>query len=253
MATPSASAFLDELEFLAAVEHALVIDHLTIHAALGHDMDPAEPGQVGERVREAAGAAFNIAMGEMNHLRRATSALSAAGRRPRVDRAPSIRVASGTDVTLGRPSSSELAGLVERERLVAAAVDVRWAALCRALASAEPLVDGDALEQVRFALEPCIEHSGSTKTIADLLDGVSSEQFLRVTRREAGDDVERSLLAVGDARYALVLALVRAWLGHDELAGDMRGPAIDAMGALNEFDRTLAERGLLPAFTLPPA
>jgi len=32
---------LDELELLATVEHALCIEYLTIHAALGHDLGQA--------------------------------------------------------------------------------------------------------------------------------------------------------------------------------------------------------------------
>ncbi len=252
MGALSGDAFLDELEFLADVEHALIVDNLTIHAALGHDLDAAGPDPLGERVRDAAQAAFNIAIGEMNHLRRATTALAAAGRRPSVNRAGTIAVASGAEVTLSTPDAAELRRLVERGRAIATAVDARWAELCDAVVSQEPPVAADALEQVRFALEPCIAHSDSPAAIGEHLDGLEAEQFLRGTRRDPGDDVERALLRVGDAHYALVVALVRAWLGHDELAGELRGRAIDAMGTLNEFNRTLAERGLLPAFTLPP-
>lgn len=59
---------LDELEFLATVEHALVVEYLSVGCALGHDLAPEEGGATTNQGHAAAGAASDLARGEMIHL-----------------------------------------------------------------------------------------------------------------------------------------------------------------------------------------
>jgi hypothetical protein len=45
---------LDEVEFLLTVEHALIVEYLSVRCALGYDLDTAHGGPVTEASREAA-------------------------------------------------------------------------------------------------------------------------------------------------------------------------------------------------------
>ena len=48
---------LDEVEFLLTVEHALIVEYLSVRCALGYDLDTAHGGPVNEASREAAAEA----------------------------------------------------------------------------------------------------------------------------------------------------------------------------------------------------
>src|ERR1700761_2394905 len=81
-------AVLDELEFLATVEHALIVECLTVSYALGYDLDPSEGGPPPGPARDAASAAsLQAQIHEMIHFRDINNALVAAGRTARLDRA----------------------------------------------------------------------------------------------------------------------------------------------------------------------
>src|SRR5262249_10713028 len=93
---------LDELEFLARVEHALVIECLSVCYALGYDLGPDEGGPTTEPGSEAAGAAMSLAQQtEMFHLDDLNTALVHANRLAQLDRAVSIPGGPGSDIPLG--------------------------------------------------------------------------------------------------------------------------------------------------------
>jgi hypothetical protein len=48
---------LDELEFLATVEHALIVEYLSVCCALGHDLEAGEGGPATESGRAGASVA----------------------------------------------------------------------------------------------------------------------------------------------------------------------------------------------------
>jgi hypothetical protein len=54
MATLDREHVLDELEILATVEHALIVEYLSICCALGHDLEAGDGGPTTDRCREAA-------------------------------------------------------------------------------------------------------------------------------------------------------------------------------------------------------
>ena len=71
---------LDELGFLATVEHALVVEYLSVFCALGHDLEADEGGATTDEGRNAASAASTLAMDEMFRLRNISFGLVDAGR-----------------------------------------------------------------------------------------------------------------------------------------------------------------------------
>ena len=93
-AAPSApltrDAVLDEVEFLGTVEHALIIECLSVWYALGCDLGPDEGGSTTDGGSQAAGAARGLWRSEMFHLSGVADALFKAGRPAGAGRATSI-------------------------------------------------------------------------------------------------------------------------------------------------------------------
>jgi hypothetical protein len=209
---------LDELDFLASVEHALVVEYLSVCCALGHDLQQQDGGATTRQGRAVAGAAAALAIGEMFHLKGVNRGLVGAGRSPQLGRAASIASDSVAEIALGPPSRAELVRLLDRLGAIASAVDERYARLRPAVTS-DALFDGDLLGQLRSV----IAEDGPThvKTFATLRDSVGD---LRPEERFAQQDMF--------------------------VAGSFRGLAVSAMEGLDEINRALVQRGLLPPFTL---
>jgi hypothetical protein len=240
---------LDELDVLATVEHAVCVEYLSIHCALGHALDPADASPTAEHVAAGARAAAVAAQDEMRHLHGVNRALVRAGRSPELGRASSIGLSSGSDLALGPLRLEQLERLVEREHDLAKAVDARYARLRPAVAAPTPVFDGELLDEMRRLLHPPPDHSGLATALRDELTGVPPKQYLRATPREPVDDLERALLDLSDHSYRLVVEILESWFAHeDELIGG-RGQAVDAMTSLDMVNQVLVRRGVLPPFT----
>jgi hypothetical protein len=139
-ALPSHEQALDELEFLASVEHALCVEFVLIYCALGHNLQPA--GAAGQQMAAAAGEARSLAEIQMRHLRRVNQVLTGAGRPPQLGRATHIGRTSVHEIALGPPIPTQRKPLLDREVAIAAAVDERYSRLHPAVASHDPPIRG---------------------------------------------------------------------------------------------------------------
>ena len=238
---------LDELELLAEVEHALIVENLSVSCALGHDLLAAEGGATSEQGREAARTAANLAQEEMRHLKNICNVLVDAERTPSIGRAASITGPSGGQVSLEPPTAEQLRGLIKRERDITAAVDAAYARLATALTPG--LFEDGLLQRLRSVVEAGAKHAAGTTSLRDALGDPPPPDFLRVPRRETNDAFEQRLLSVSDLAYRLVIDALRAQFAQSDVFG-FRSLATSAMDALDASNRTLAQRGLLPAFTL---
>jgi hypothetical protein len=244
---------LDQLEFLATVAHALVVEYLSVGCALGHDLEPEEGGATTTQGRDAAAAASALAVDQMFRLRRVNVALVDAGRSAQLERAASISSGSVAEVALGPPSPAQLRGLLDREEAIAKAVDERYARLGPAVTS-DPVFEGELLNQLRSVIvEDGSTHAAAVAALRDALGDLAPAHFLRVTRREPTDGFEQRLLDLSDRSYRLVLAALQERFGSQDffIAGTFRGFAVSAMAMLDDGNRVLVQRGLLPPFTLP--
>jgi hypothetical protein len=246
----TADEILDELDDLASVEHSICVEYLSIHCALGHDLEPADDGAAAQHVAQAAQAASGAAFSEMRHVRVMNRALVSAGRAPQLGRASSIRRESGSEVALGPLTVTQLERLLERERAIASAVDERYARLRRELESPTPVFEGDLLSEMVSLLSPGPDHSGLPATLMEQLEGLAPSDYLRAIPREPGDEFEGRLLDLSDHCYRLVVGSLQIWFDHDAEVFSARSQAVDTMNALNGLNRLVVERGLLPAF--PP-
>ena len=48
----TADEILDELEKVASIEHSICVEYLSIHCALGHDLEPADDGVTAQHVAQ---------------------------------------------------------------------------------------------------------------------------------------------------------------------------------------------------------
>ena len=228
---------LSELEFLATVEHALIVEYLTVQCALGHNLDPDEGGGTGGG-RDAADAASGLAGGEMTRFREVCDALVRAGHFAPLERAASIAIDdTHPEISLAPPSAAQLERLVEREEAIAKAVDARYARLVPDVASDDdlrPLVHGGQT------------HADAVATLRAALGALAPADFLRATRRDTNDAFEQRLLDLSTRSYRLVVAVL-----EQRFAPQSTLPAslpVDAMRALDGVNRLLVQRGLLPPF-----
>ena len=247
----SADEILDELDELARVEHSICVEYLSIHCALGHDLEPAEDGVTAQRVAQAAQAASVAAFSEMRHVRVINRVLVFAERAPELGRASSIHRDSSSEVALVPLTVQQLERLLEREREIASAVDERYARLRDAAESQPPMFESELLSEVISVLNPGPDHSGLPSALTEELDGIPPSAYLRAIPRDPRDELEQRLLDLSDHCYRLVVGNLRIWFEHEEEVSTARGQALDTMHALNMINRFVVEHGLLPAFPLP--
>jgi hypothetical protein len=138
---------LDELGFLATVEHALVVECLSVRCALGHDTDAAEGGATTEKGHDAADAANLLSVSEMRHLKAVNLGLIDAVRLAQLGRAASISSNPVADTSLDLPGLAQLQEVAAREHVIASAVGERYARLRPAVTSG-PGLDGDLVGDV---------------------------------------------------------------------------------------------------------
>ncbi len=224
---------LDELDQLATVEHALMVEYLTIYYALMPPRDATGPPAASGPASEAA---LTLARTEMRHLHFANGTLTRAGRPTQVGRAASIDVA-GTPTAVGLPSAAELEHVVDRERAIASAVDTRYAPVCSVLAVEDPSFN-------------CPGHLGALAQFENHLAGLDAAAYLHTTRREPRDEIERAALAVSDQYYRLIVSSVDASFAHEAELQELLNRAKDAMDLFDAVNQLLVGGGLLPAFDL---
>jgi hypothetical protein len=166
-----------------------------------------------------------------------------AGRTPTLDRALTVAGPSGV-LDLTPPTAADAPALIAREEAVAAAVDWNYARLAPAVATA-PDLSG--------AIEGGGTHTVAAAELRAALGDPPPAGAVRALRRTPDDTFEQRLLDAGDRGYALVVAALREWLGQPDpfVGGGFRQLAVQAMSHLDELDRLLVQRGLLPAFTTP--
>ena len=248
MATLDREHVLDELEIIATVEHALIVEYLSICCALGHDLEPEDGGPTTDQCREAAAAASLLAQTEMFHFKGINRALVGSGRSARLDRAEGIPNTSGQLLPVP-PDQPGLERLLEREAAMATAVDERYTQLAPAVTT-HPVFDGELLDEWRTVIvDSGPTHVGALAGLQSALQGLAAAEFLRATRRIANDSFEQRLLDTNDRTYRLVLSAVQGTFDPDfGVAGAFRGIAVSAMMTLDDSNRVLVQRGLLPAF-----
>lgn len=249
-ARPTREQALDGLAYMAALEHALVVDYLQIHCAVGGNVDPApDSGDVGVNLARLAGAFDGLAQREMKHLRILNAALVTAGRGPVLDRATHV-LAGDAAVPIASFRPEQFTDFPARERTIASALDHRYAPLHVAVEALNPPLD-DPFGTLGSFLSSPSEHTSNLDGALSQLPSFDPGPHLRATRVEPDDDVERTLLAMSDEYYRALVGNVRALFRFPDVGG-LDGRALSAMDVLSAVNDLAVERGLVPRFALTP-
>ena len=237
---------LDELAWLATVEHAMCVDYLLLHYALRTVLDAAP--EVAGAVEEAMSIAQNA---EMHHLARVNRVLVRAGRGPVLERASHVVPASGPPVALGTLHPGRFHAFPKGEAAVAATIDTRYVRLKEAVAASGTVFDTELLADLLALLDSLAGHAEAVRTLAGTLDDVDLPEVLRDLRLEPAGDLERDVVALSNRYYRTVVHSVAAGLAHDEaLAGQLLSVATSTMFQLDAVNAVLVTRGLVPPFDL---
>jgi hypothetical protein len=156
---------LTELEFLATVEHALIVEYLSVCCALGYELEASEGGATSDQGLAAASAASLLAQNQMRHLKNVNRVLVNAGREPQVGRATSLSSPRVPEIPLDPPTVAQLRSLINRESSLGRAVDERYEGLRPAVSSGQNFT-GDLLEAVSSVIDVGCRH---VQAVADLL------------------------------------------------------------------------------------
>jgi hypothetical protein len=242
---------LDEIGFLITVEHALIVEYLSVSCALGYDLAGTDGGPADGPGRAAAAAAKSQAdfgMLRVAALVRALSALRPAGG---FDRAIEIADASGTKISL-EPLAGRLEDLADREKAIAAAVDARYARLIPAMAVTASGADTFS-DDLREAVRNGTNHASAASAVLDPLAGQPVADLLLATRRSGSTEAEKALSQASDRTYSLLagtLANFYGGFGGDD-PGVFRSAALNAMDILNLLNAAMVHAKLLPSFPRP--
>jgi hypothetical protein len=242
---------LDELDFLATVCHAVLVEALTIQGAAGRDLPDDQFGPVNDQAAGLARVAGGIAMTEMRRLKNINDALLAAGRPGETGRAASISSESVPEISLAPLTPEQFIDIVPREREIGRAIGERYARLAPAVTST-PVFSGDLLTQLQGAIEDGQGYPALLAGYRDPLGGVPSGKVVRATRREAADDSEQNLLNTSDRAYRLLVQLLGLFFAppSDGVFPDVSlATVIEAMDITDGINTELTRRGLLPPFT----
>lgn len=241
---------LAELDLLAAVTHALIVEFRTLWCAFGCGLEPEELGAAGAGDGEAASVAASMALTQMFRFRDLNEALVAAGRDAQVGRADAVEGASGPPVPLVPPDAAGLADFPGRESAIARAVDWRVARLTAAVTTA-PLAGDASLDGVRAALDGVTPLADDVAGLLGAVGDARPADLVVVSGRAPDGAADERLLRVGDAVYRLVVSALANRFAQTDffVAGVFGRLAVDAMSSLEDVHRLLAVRGLLPGFT----
>jgi hypothetical protein len=242
---------LDELDFLATVCHAALVEALTIQGAAGRDLPEDQFGPINDQADGLARVAENIAMTEMRRLKQINDALLAAGRPGETGRAASISSASVPEISLASLAPEQFIDIVPRELEIGRALGERYARLAPSVTTA-PVFSGDVLIQIKGVIEDGQGYPGLLAGYREPLGSVPSGKVVRATRREAADESEQNLLDTSDRAYRLLVELLSLMFvppSEGAFLGVSLQTVIEAMNITDGINAELTRRGLLPPFT----
>jgi uncharacterized protein YbjT (DUF2867 family) len=88
-------------------------------------------------------------------------------------------------------------------------------------------------------------HAAAFAAVTDPLAGLAPGDYLRATGRQAADAFEERLLEASDRSYGLIVDALR---DQFTAGASFSSLAVSAMWVMNDINRLLAQRGLLPPF-----
>ncbi|MFE2124231.1 ferritin-like domain-containing protein [Rhodococcus aetherivorans] len=248
---------IEELQYLATVEHALCVEYLFAHYSLDAPMRlPADADTRMRRIYAAADEVFSIAIDEMRHLRWVNEALFTLGRPPRLGRADRIHRQLDRPFALRPLTPDHLDWFIEVEapsQHTGESIDGMYVRLHQTL-----LRDPDTFPEhqrlahlIKLIIDEGADHYQRFLAVKDHLAGLTPDDYLRPMHDGSTDPTDMQLLELSDLNYALLLGALNTTLTlGDKAGGVLIEQSRRTMFNLHEVNHVLAARGVAPRFTL---
>jgi Ferritin-like len=253
---------IDELNYLAKVEHALAVEYLYAHYSLNAPeelpKDP-EPDDQTKRIFAAAHEIFMIAVDEMRHLHWVNEALDLLKSPPSLGRADHIGRALDMPFALEPLTSKQLQWFIDVEMPSRAMSEGQIDGMYVLLHTSIDRQPNEFPERERlvYLIKLIIDEGGDHyhrfMSVRQHLNGMSSDTYLRNLKDAPPGSALATLQDLSDTHYATVLGiLAQTFSLGDKAGGILLKNAVKEMFNLHDTNHILASKGIRPRFKLPP-
>jgi hypothetical protein len=252
---------IDELRYLATVEHALCVEYLYAHYSVNAPMRLPDTGvdEQTRRIFATANEVFMIAVDEMRHLRWVNEALDLMQQSPSLGRAKFIGRTFNRPFELKRLTPQQLQWFIDVEQPSQVAGQGLDGMYVRLLASIDRQPEQfpereRLLRLVKLIIDEGENHYKRFLSVQQHLVGLSSDSYLRPLENpnpQPGTQLA-SLQTLSDQNYSVLLgALQVSFVLGDRAGGMVLEQSRRAMFNLHETNHYLASEGVRARFRLP--
>ncbi|MEC4814461.1 MAG: ferritin-like domain-containing protein [Scytonema sp. PMC 1069.18] len=250
---------INELFYLATVEHALCIEYLYAHYSLNAPLRLPDTGASEEtkRIFAAGNEVFMIAVDEMRHLRWVNEALDLLGKSPSLGRADYIGRAFQRPFQLKPLTPEQLQWFIDVEKpsqSVGEGLDGMYVQLLTSIdQQPQPFPERERLLYlIKLIIDEGGDHYERFKSVQQHLSGINSNSYLRPLKQQTSDARLTSLQNLSDQNYAVLLGSLQVSFSLGDRAGGLvLEQSRRAMFNLHETNHYLASQGVGGRFKLP--
>jgi Ferritin-like len=249
---------IEELRYLATVEHALCVEYLYAHYSLAAPMAlPAGADVTLQTVFRAAEDVFTIAVDEMRHLRWVNEALALLEQPAELGRATVLGRALQQPFALQPLTPEQLTWFIQVEapsQQVGTRLDGMYVRLLLSIEGQPELFPERErlVALIKLIIDEGGDHHRRFLAIEQRLSALAPAAYLRVMTVEPPQPTLRALQDLSDQNYALLLgSLALTFSFGDRAGGSLMEQARRAMFNLHETNHYLASQGASPRFVLP--
>ena len=250
---------IDELRYLATVEHALCVEYLYAHYSLNAPIRLPDLGvdEQTRRIFAAANEVFMIAVDEMRHLRWVNEALDLMQQSPSLGRAKFIGRTFNRPFELKRLTPQQLQWFIDVEQPSQVAGQGLDGMYVRLLASIDRQPEQfpereRLLRLVKLIIDEGENHYKRFLSVQQHLVGLSSDSYLRPVEEPQSGTQLANLQTLSDQNYSVLLgALQVSFVLGDRAGGMVLEQSRRAMFNLHETNHYLANKGIRARFRLP--
>ena len=252
---------IEELKYLATVEHALCIEYLYAHYSLNAPirLSNTDVNEDTRRIFAAAHEVFLIAIDEMRHLRWVNEALDLLKQDPSLGRAQRIGRTFDREFELERLTPAQLQWFIDVEKPSQSAGQGLDGMYVRLLASIDrqpelfPKPERERLlHLIKLIIDEGENHYERFLSVQQHLAEMSPDSYLRLLNDPEPESQLANLQKLSDENYSVLLgALEISFALGDRAAGMVLEQSRRAMFNLHDTNHYLASQGVGSKFKLP--
>lgn len=252
---------IDELRYMATVEHALCVEYLYAHYSLNAPIKLPESGADAQTrsIFAAADEVFRVAVDEMRHLRWVNEALELLGEKPSVERATCIGRQLQREFSLHPLTPEQLDWFIEVEKpsqaLNETDIDGMYVRLHTSIGcQPQEFPERDRLVHlIKLIIDEGEEHYERFTSVRRHLSSLHPSAYLRDLKDPPSGSKAAAWQNLSDKHYDVLLSALRESFSlGDRAGGVLLEQSRRFMFSLHETNHLLARNGARPRFELPP-